>query len=353
MQKGKELRKANDFAGARDVFLKATKVKPKDSLSLTAGGECEYRLEHYDSAIKLLSRAIALAPQEGSAYNYRYHSYIQLKDYEKALVDCKKCITLMPNFFVPKKDLVTLYKVLGRRQEARETELQFRQADKVGRARQLMMREKYKDAIALLDTQIGNASTPSQRCDLLQLRAECFMNVKDIPSARKDLDECIRLQSAGHPGVHMYRGLVAYSSGNYKAAIQDFTVALDTKSRRLTQGVNFTRDEVFYKRASAYVRLKEYRKAIADYDKILELDSTQARAYKLRGDCRRLLGEFQLSISDYNQAIENDKSNSASAYFGRSLAYEKLGNLHQAQTDKNRALEQGYVASETETAPVK
>ena len=45
--------------------------------------------------------------------------------------------------------------------------------------------------------------------------------------------------------------------------------------------------------------------------------------------------EYQKAVADYTKAISvNDRS--ATAYLGRSIAYEKLGDLEQSKADQER-----------------
>ncbi|MEX2560240.1 MAG: tetratricopeptide repeat protein, partial [Pirellulales bacterium] len=57
-------------------------------------------------------------------------------------------------------------------------------------------------------------------------------------------------------------------------------------------------------RAGLLDRMDEHERAIADYDKLIELDPDQAELYDLRGSARFKLGRIEPSITDFDKAIE-------------------------------------------------
>ena len=74
---------------------------------------------------------------------------------------------------------------------------------------------------------------------------------------------------------------------------------------------------------SAFENLKnrEYTKSIEDYDKAIELDSTDAELYNMRGVAKNDFFMFDEALADYEKAIELD-SNNAVYYMNR--GYLKL-----------------------------
>lgn len=344
MQKGHDLRMERKFTEALVYYERASRLRPTDSGVLRDRGECELKLRHFDRAIKLLTRAIELSPDDGSAYNYRYHAYIEVGQMEQALADCKKGQRLNPVDPISRHDLVELYMVLGRKSEARETESRLAREDPLAEPAALMRKGQYRKAIDVLDREMAKTTNTDIKCALLTMRAEGYANLPNLNAQKKDLDEVIRMRGADvHPGVVWKRGMVEYALGRYKESADDLTKVLEGKFRRPWHGVANSKEDVIYKRASAYYKLKEFRKAIADYDKILQKDPRQEEAYKCRGDCHQQLGEFKLAIADYDKAIENDVESAGTHYYARAIANEKLGNLEQAQKDRKRAAELGYV----------
>ena len=80
---------------------------------------------------------------------------------------------------------------------------------------------------------------------------------------------------------------------------------------------------IFYGRGRNYSRLGEYDKAITEFDNGIELQEHKA-LFSSRASAKSLKGDFKSAISDYTKAIELDPMNSF-AYFmrGRTKEYEK------------------------------
>jgi tetratricopeptide (TPR) repeat protein len=59
-------------------------------------------------------------------------------------------------------------------------------------------------------------------------------------------------------------------------------------------------------RGVAYADLKQFEKAIQDYNQAIELDPKYTHAFNNRGTAYIKLKQFEKAIQDYNQAIELD-----------------------------------------------
>jgi Tfp pilus assembly protein PilF len=95
----------------------------------------------------------------------------------------------------------------------------------------------------------------------------------------------------------------------------------------------------YYNRGLAYEHLGNYRQAIEDYDKSIEINPNfHVRAYYNRGVAYTMLGNYPQAIEDYNKAIESYPKYEE-AYFNRGCAYAILGNNKQAIGDYDKAIE--------------
>ena len=81
----------------------------------------------------------------------------------------------------------------------------------------------------------------------------------------------------------------------------------------------------YFKKGMTEAKLKDYRGAILDFSKAIELNPTDAMAYVDRGASKGYLHDYEGAIADYSKAIElNPKF--AGAYFNRGLNKAKLQN---------------------------
>ena len=94
----------------------------------------------------------------------------------------------------------------------------------------------------------------------------------------------------------------------------------------------------YYDRGNAKQELKEYKAAITDYDKAIELNPNFTEAYSKRGNVKSLLQEYKEAILDYDKAIELNP-NYYKAYSNRAVAKQELKEYKEAIADFDKAIE--------------
>ncbi|MGA3207330.1 MAG: tetratricopeptide repeat protein [Syntrophales bacterium] len=125
------------------------------------------------------------------------------------------------------------------------------------------------------------------------------------------------------------RGVAYASLDNYRQAIGDYDKAIELDPKFA---------KAYDNRGAAYGSLGNYRKAIEDCSKAIELDPEFAKAYDNRGVAYASLGNNRQAIGDYDKAIELDPK-FAKAFYSRGVAYYDLGNYKQAIGDYDKAIE--------------
>ncbi len=127
-------------------------------------------------------------------------------------------------------------------------------------------------------------------------------------------------------------GKMALESGDPQSAINLFSQAID-------QGVNAS--IAYYNRAVVYRNQEQYERALADYNKAIELNKEYVDAYTGRGVTRYLQEDYQKAIEDYNTAISLD-SGYAGAYYNRGIARYRLDGPEAACDDWRNASRMGF-----------
>jgi tetratricopeptide (TPR) repeat protein len=94
----------------------------------------------------------------------------------------------------------------------------------------------------------------------------------------------------------------------------------------------------YYNRGVSYLVLEQYERAIEDYDKAIELKPDYADAYNNRGLSYSLIKETQRALFDYDKAIEIDPNNSE-VYYNRGNSYTDLKQYERAIADYDKAME--------------
>jgi tetratricopeptide (TPR) repeat protein len=125
------------------------------------------------------------------------------------------------------------------------------------------------------------------------------------------------------------RGLSKNSLQDYKGAIADFTKAIEIKPEYAL---------AYYERGLAKYFLQDYKGAIADNTKAIELEFEGASAYYVRGLAKIGLQDNKGAIADNTKAIELEPEY-ASAYYERGLAKNSLQDYKGAIADFTKAIE--------------
>lgn len=118
--------------------------------------------------------------------------------------------------------------------------------------------------------------------------------------------------------AYSHLGVQHYREGTYPKAIEDLTKAIK---------LGYTDDYV--NRGSAFLEMKNYEAAIADYNQAIASRPDWAKAYFGRGLVYFEMGRYEQAIDDYTQAIEL-QADYSKAYNNRGLAYENLNRRKEA-----------------------
>ncbi|HAO21509.1 MAG TPA: hypothetical protein DCQ37_14195 [Desulfobacteraceae bacterium] len=132
--------------------------------------------------------------------------------------------------------------------------------------------------------------------------------------------------------VSFVTGLKYYNQKHYPKSIEYFTYALPEITTKYIDN-----SRIFFFRAKAQYYLKDYDKAIADYNKAIELNPNLDSAYNNRGFIYDENGDYDKAIADYNKAIELNPNLDA-AYNNRGSSYGKKGDYAKAFDDYNKSI---------------
>jgi tetratricopeptide (TPR) repeat protein len=119
---------------------------------------------------------------------------------------------------------------------------------------------------------------------------------------------------------------------DYKGAIADFTKAIELKPEDAS---------AYCDRGEAKIGLQDYKGAIADYTKTIEIFPKFAWAYYVRGNAKGKLQDTRGAIADFTMAIELYPNNKE-AFYNRGLAKIALSQKESGCLDLSKAGELGY-----------
>ncbi len=132
--------------------------------------------------------------------------------------------------------------------------------------------------------------------------------------------------------IYYDRGVAYAALGNYNQAIEDYSMAIKSKSDYYPEAYN--------NRGVVYYQLGNCKQAIEDYSMAIKINPGTIKSYNNRGNAYYQLGNYKQAIEDYSMVIEINPDY-LEAYFNRGVAYIKSGNNSLGVNDLKAAARQG------------
>ena len=220
-------------------------------------------------------------------------AYLHSEQYNEAIVEFKKAVTIDPKFKEAYHGLGLAYLQMRNFVEAKK-----------GAESALRIDPRYQPTLELLDV-IKSPSIPSVTPPTQSTGLPKTTSTKE---KSKDYNDS---------GVNHNR------KREYDKAIVNFTKAID---------LNPNYAEAHKNRGVAYRLKGEFDHAIKDFTKAIDLNPNYAEAHKNRGVAYRLKGEFDHAIKDFTKAIDLNP-NYAEAHKNRGVAYRLKGEFDHAIKD--------------------
>jgi tetratricopeptide (TPR) repeat protein len=182
--------------------------------------------------------------------------------------------------------------------------------------------------------------------DIMSLinRGICFRELNKYKESIEDLTnaKCFCKVPAVKAMIYYFRGGVYSRAGNYDLSEADYSQSLKTDFYALDILSKLTGEEtdIFAERASVYVKLGNFSKAIKDYNNSIA-KSPKVTTFHDRGKCYLWVNNFELALSDFSSAIKMgvDGLGLADTLFSRGAVYRQLKMYDEAIADYNKAIE--------------
>lgn len=190
---------------------------------------------------------------------------------------------------------------------------------------------KVDDAIKLYDQAIK--LDPNFREAYLN-RGLIYKYKGEWDKALADFDQGIKLSYGEVPSeVYFERGFAQLQKKNFDPAIADFTAAIDRSPTRNAMDVG----QSHALRAEAYMNKREYAKAAADLNIVIEDNPQSSYAYLTRGRAKYEQQDAVGAIADYTKAITINPKDPR-AFFMRGFAYGSLKQYKEAKADLEESI---------------
>ncbi|WP_319422722.1 serine protease [Pleurocapsa sp. FMAR1] len=343
---GTKLVESKKYREAVKLYTKAIAIDPQLRVAYTARAACYYNLKEYQLALKDLNKAIEINPKYASAYAYRSSTYIKLKDDRQALSDSNQAISLNPKLALAYLTRGKAYYLLNQQQKAKNNwqksaELYYEH------------HEPGTEQGASLEAKLKKLEQEAQQ-------AQQENNLESYQATKAALKQFQLVYYTEQGGNLLYDSEIRLT-GKQKA-VEFFTKAIALNDKYV---------EAYLGRARAYKDLKNYPKAIADFNKASEINhniwsyadladlyidlkdyksalSTYTKAIAIYPDSdiriRRAgiylfqLKDYKSAIADYTKTSEN-RPESPDSHLGRGQAYFSLKNYKSAIADFTKAIQ--------------
>jgi tetratricopeptide (TPR) repeat protein len=267
-------------------------------------GVLRVRTDRFDDAITDLKAAITLKPGAYQAYVNLAQAYRRQGKLDLALGELQRALELEPGLahlhrlqarlYLERDETDLALASLDRAIEREAANSPYLVDDHVERGRLLLRGEKLAPALASFDAALAirNDHSLGQR-----LRAETLFRLGRFEEVITAFD---RYLESGKPleSVYRGRGLARTELGQYPAAIEDFTKALELHPTSAVQAY----------RGWTYLVAEAPKLALRDFELAIELDPKNADAYNGRGFARAKLGRHPEAVKDAMEALRQGPS---------------------------------------------
>lgn len=285
---------ANSASG-RPVVGASQRNKESERASLHTKAENHYRHKRCQETIAVCDEAIKKFPNDYRFYSLKAHAYDYLIQFDKAVETMQACVKVAPKNPQAYLEFGSLYLNANKYLES------IPQFEKALKLQVDLPRAYHERSIAL-------SATGRDK------------------EAIEDLTKYIEYSQEKARG-YQWRAATYRKIKQYKLAIADITKAMETSPGK--------RFEFLIERSDMYMCDKDYKKAIADLDRVLTINPLDDSLWLRKGQCLMELKDYKAAVEAYTKTAE--LSDSSTAYMARSKAYEKLGDKVKAAKDKAMA----------------
>jgi tetratricopeptide (TPR) repeat protein len=349
------------IAELKSFTLQTRLSKEMAYLSLFTLGMTRYTASEWDEAIARFSAALSQIAERTTVldrsivYFYRGCAYIAKGNYDSAIADYNQAIKLNPHFELY-FNRGSAYGIKGNYDRAiadfnQSLKLQPEALTYNNRGFAYLYKGEYDRAVA--DFNKALELQPDLEIAYLN-RGKFYLDKQEFDLAITDFNAALKLQ----PNLvlaYVNRSAAYLSKGEFDRAITDVNQVLKLKNKSVVEsGSNITvfmspqffvgtfepmaYEAVAYNnRSAAYLKKRDYDRAIADANQAIKLQPNYFQPYLNRGFIYEKKGDYDRALADYNQVLKLHPKY-ANAYNARGWYYAQRGEYDRAIADANQAL---------------
>ena len=343
------------FAEAVKDYEAALKIDSKNfrGLDYSKLGDAYKGTRNYSKALDSYTKAIKIDESPAYAYSNRATLYFELGQFDKAIDDCDKGIkaaeadedefwtmslTHLKEKILRGKDISTKYD----KSTPKDINSLMERGRAFAREWNCTLAAEYFTKVLALDPIYQDAYFE---------RGKMYLLDQIYDAALDDCNKLIELNPEYDEGLaYNLRGCVYENLGQYEKALADFNKALDLNSnneivrdnrKRMLKKLNLDLSTVdaLLERAEQFKKNKEYARAIEDYTKVLELEPNNQNAYFRRGGSYLDAKQYMAAVDDYNKLLVLNPNYDRAVHYNRGQAHRNLKNYDAAIADYTKYLE--------------
>lgn len=291
-------RKKKDFNLAISDSDRSIELNSNNKRNFYLRAQIFYDQNKYDLAIPEFTAALKLDPKYDEAYYFRGRSYYERKEFKNAIADFGESLKLDPDFAD-----TWYYRGLSywRLDDEDRAIADFTQALRLKpkydeafyfRGRSYFAKKDYKAAIRDLTE---SSKLDPKFADTWLYIGLCHARQGNVDEALVNYNKAIAVKD-DHGSARHNRGVIKMDRGDYDGAIEDLTVAVRTSADEISHNM----------RGVAYRNKSEYQLAMSDFNEALRFNAKYAPAYYNRGMLHSRAGATELAVADLRKAVEFD-----------------------------------------------
>ena len=261
-----QLIRENKFREAMPLLIESLQANPNNYQAYERLGLVYNGLGDYAKTIFYCNKAIELKPDWIWSYRNRGYAYWNLKDYEKAHADFAKIVQIEPNVAWAHHERGTIS----------------------------MMLKNYSQAVSDYNSAIQIEPNNAWHYNDL---GWAYTELKDYDKAISYRNKAIELDP-NYPPPYEGLGWIYNCLGEHDKAIKFCNKAISLSPDDWILSLTYNT------RGEAYRLLKNYRQALDDYNKAIQINSGNASFYQNRGKCYDALGDKEKARADFAKAKE-------------------------------------------------
>ena len=324
----------HNYQSAIPFFESAVKKDPAFVYAYRCLISCHEQEGDLKISAELYEKVVLLSPSDKTVCYNLAMTYIDLKDYKKAVLNLKKALVVDPAYLKASSKLKEIEEYLKKQAEknnekqpqANSEENQHSAENSTySSALHLYKKENYEACLSKLN----NFNRKIQNPDFYYLKAITYQHLGDREKAVLAYEKTLELDDR-HFNTNLNLGTIFYNDKNFEEAVHLFETAYLRRKNDM---------KLLYNLAKAHFYAKEYKEAIPYLETYLDRNYNKGEAWTLLGDAYSKTGKSKNAAKAYEEAKKHggdidhiaDHLQNNIAEFGRKASeYTQNGNYQKA-----------------------